>query len=200
MPALLDIEALIVDLDASSRGIYVPTTGFGAVPKVFVPLRDSALTALALFPRSKLSRSRRVFVTLGTGFYERGILLYAPGGELVQALESCLQLDLGTIKLDDLAGRIGFGFEMLGISKREVLVRQEASTVKFEMNSVSLVELEQRLRAEAPRLIEQIGSPLTSAIAAAVAKVTGKSVRVLSTTVTGSSLAGSLELLEDVLA
>ena len=198
LPALMDIEALIVDLDASSHGIYIPAAGFGTVPKVLVPLRDSALAALATFPRPRLSRSRRVFVTLGTGLYERGILLYAPGAEIVQALESCLQLDLGTVKLDDLAGRIGFGLEMLGISKREVLLRVEESTVKFELNLLQLVDLEERLRSEAPRLVEQIGSPLTSAVAAAVAKVTGKFVRVLSSTLFGSSLAGSLEILEDI--
>jgi len=164
---------------------------------VLVPLRDSALAALALFPRPRLSRSRRVFVTLGTGLYDRGILLYAPGGEILQAVESCLQLDLGSIKLDDLAGRLGFGLEMLGIAKREVLLRMEESTVKFELNLLQLVDLEERLRSEAPRLVEQIGSPLTSAVAAAVAKVTGKFVRVLSSALFGSKLAGSLEILEE---
>jgi hypothetical protein len=111
-----------------------------------------------------------------------------------------LQLDLGSIKLDDLAGRLGYGFEMLGISKRDVLLRLEESTVKFQLTLVALADLEERLRSETPRLVEQIGSPLTSAVAAAVAKTTGKFVRVLNSTIVGSSLVGSLELLEDISA
>jgi len=198
LPSLLDMEALIVDLDASSRGIYIPATGFGAESRVIVPLRDSAMRALFLFPRSRLVRSRRVFITLGTGLYERGVLLYDPGGEIVQALESCLELDLGTIKLDELGARMGFGFETLGLSTRTVSIRLEESVVKFQLNLISLVDLEERLRSEAPRLVEQIGSPVTSAVAASVAKVTGRFVRVLNSSIDGSNLAGALELLEDV--
>ena len=197
LPALLDIEALIVDLDAASRGIYIPSTGFASAPKVLVPLRDSAIAALSTFPRSRLTRSRRVFLALGTGLYERGILLYSPGGEIVQALESSLQLDLRTVKLDELADRIGFGFEMLGLSKRTVSVKQEDSIIRFQLNLMSLVDLENRLRSEAPRLVEQIGSPITSAFAAIVAKVTGKFVRLLSSTLDGSTLSGVLELVEE---
>ena len=198
LPALLDMEALIVDLDVSSRGVYIPATGFGVSPKVLVPLRDSAIEALSSLPRARLTRSRRVFVTLGTGLYERGVLLYAPGGEIVHALESCLELDLGTIKLDELAARMGYGFENLGLTNRSVSIRQEESTVRFQMNLMSMVDLEERLRSEAPRLVEQIGSPLTSAVASSVAKVTGKFVRILNSNIDGSSLAGALELLEDV--
>ena len=196
LPALLDIEALIVDLDANSRGVYIPVTGFGVEPRVLVPLTDSALASLAPFPKSRLSRSRRVFVTLGTGMYERGILLYPPGGEIVQALESCLQLDLGTLRLEELGDRMGFGFEMLGISRRVMAVRLDGSNVKFQMTLISLVDLEERLRTVAPRVIEQMGSPLTSAVAASVAKVTGKFVRVLNSNLKGSNLTGTLELME----
>jgi len=197
LPALLNIEALIVDLDVSSRGIYIPTSGFGIIPKVLVPLNDSVLDTLTPFPKSKLSRSRRFFVTLGTGMFERGILLYSPGEEIVQAVESCLQLDVGTIKFSELADRIGFVFEMLGISRRGLSLELEGSTIQFKMDLMSLVDLEERLRAVTPRLVEQIGSPMTSAVAATVAKVTGKFVRLHDSSVTGSVLTGSLELLEN---
>ena len=195
LPPLLEIEAFLKDLDVGSRGIYIPVAGFGAVPKVLVPLKDSTSAA---YPPTNLARSNRVFITLGRNPNERGILLYAPGGEIVSALENCLQLDLATVKLDDLAGRMGYGFDMLGISKRTVAVEVEKTGVSVQMALVSLADLEQRLRAEAPRLVEQVGSPLTSAVAAAVSKVTGKYVRVDNSTVDRSNLSITLTLSEDV--
>ena len=87
---------------------------------------------------------------------------------------------------------------MLGISKRTVAIQVEKTAVRVQMNLVSLADLEQRLRAEAPRLVEQVGSPLTSAVAAAVSKVTGKYVRVNNSTLDRSSLSIILTLSEDV--
>jgi len=193
LPALLNIEAMMVDLDASARGIYIPTTGFGVAPKVLVPLSDSVMASLS---KARLARSGRVFVTLGTGMYDRGILLYPPGGEILQALESCLQLDLGTIGFDELPEKMGFGFETLGISKRGISIELEEPKVRFQMNLTSLIDLEERLRLLAPRVIEQVGSPLTSAVAATVAKTTGRFVRLMDSNVNQSTLSGTLELLE----
>jgi hypothetical protein len=195
LPSLLDLESLLEDLDIAPRGIYIPVAGFGAVPKVLIPIAESALSAS---PPPRLARSSRVFIALGRDTKQRGILLRPPGAEIISALENHLQLDLSTIKLDELSARLGFAFEMLGISKRMVEVQVEETAVRVQMSLVSLVDLEERLRSEAPRLVEQIGSPLTSAIAGTISKVTGKYVRLNGSSINGSNLIVTLELLADV--
>ena len=195
LPSLLDIDALIEDLAIDSRGIYVPVSGFGAVPKVLLPIKESTPP---LLPPFRLTRSRRVFLTLGRSPNERGILLNPPGGEIVKALENVLQVDLSTIKLDEFAARIGFGFETLNISTRTVNVQVDGTTVRVDVRSISIADLEERLRSEAPRLVAQIGSPVTSAVAAAISKVMGKHVRINDSNFDGSRLTVALEVLEGV--
>ena len=193
LPSLLDIDALIEDLDIGSRGIYIPVSGFGNVPKVLLPIKESTPP---LLPPARLTRSRRVFLTLGKSENERGILLNPPGGEVVSALENLLQVDLSTIKMDEFAARIGFGFETLNISSRAVALESVGTAVRVDVRSLSIADLEERLRSEAPRLIAQIGSPVTSAIAAAISKVTGNHVRINDSNFDGSRLRVSLEVLE----
>ena len=195
LPSLLDIDALLEDLDIESRGIYIPISGFGAVPKVLLPVKESTPP---LLPPTRLTRSRRVFLTLGRKQDERGILLNPPGGEIVRALENLLQVDLATLKLEEFATRIGFGFETLNISTRTMNVQVDGTAVRVNMQSITTSNLEERLRSEAPRLVAQIGSPVTSAIAAAISKVTGKHVRINDSNFDGSKLNIALEVLEGV--
>lgn len=193
LPSLLDIDALIEDLDIGSRGIYIPVSGFGAVPRVLLPIDESTPP---LLPPIKLTRSRRVFVTLGRNPNERGLLLIPPGGEIVTALENVLQVDLSTLKWDEFSARIGFGFETLNISTRAVNVQVDGMAVRVSLRSISIANFEERLRSEAPRLVAQIGSPLSSAVAAAVSKVTGKHVRINDSNFDGSELIVALDVLE----
>jgi hypothetical protein len=137
-----------------------------------------------------------VFVTLGTSPDERGILLNPPGGEIVKALENCIQSDLATIKLEEFARRVGFEFEILNISAKAVNIEAKGTVVRADLRSISLPDLEERLRIEAPRLVRQIGSPLVSALAAAICKVTGKYVRISDSNLDGSRLMVTLEILE----
>jgi hypothetical protein len=182
-------------LDIESRGIYVPVSGFGTVPKILLPIKESNPP---LLPPTKLTRSRRIFLTLGRNQNERGILLNPPGGEIVRALENFLQVDLSTMKLDEFATRIGFGFETLNISTRTVDVQVDGTAVRVSVQAIFTANLEERLRSEAPRLVAQIGSPVTSAIAAAISKVTGKHVRINDSNFDGSRLNVALEVLEGV--
>jgi hypothetical protein len=193
LPSLLDIDALLEDLDIESRGIYIPISGFGAVPKVLLPIKESTPP---LLPPVRLTRSHRVFLTLGRNQNERGILLNPPGGEIVRALENFLQVDLSTMKLEEFATRIGFGLETLNISTRTVDVQVDGTAIRVSLQSISTTDLEERLRSEAPRLVAQIGSPATSAIAAAISKVTGKHVRINDSNFDGSRLTVALEVLE----
>lgn len=84
LPSLLNMERLLEDLDLDERGIYIPVSGIGECPKVFVPLVRTRATER---PSVGLSSSNRIFVTVGKNPEDRGILLDAPGSQILTSLE-----------------------------------------------------------------------------------------------------------------
>ena len=192
LPSIMNMEALMEDLDLTAHGIYIPNSGLAAIPKVFIPIIESALTPN---PPLNLVTTNRVFVTVGMTPNDRGILLNPPGGEILVALENCLQLDLATIQRNDLAGKLTQGFRLLEISKHAT-VQDTADGIDVEMELTALIELEKRLRSVAPRLVEQVGTPLTSAVASAVSKATGKYVTIKASSLKDSKISLHLTLNE----
>jgi hypothetical protein len=192
LSSLMNLEALIEDLDINSQGIYIPTTGFGTVPKVVLPITELDTPPLTLM---RFAHSNRVFVSVGANPRDRGILLNPPGGAILTALESSLQLDLSTIPTADLEARLNFGFEVLGISKKTTVTGGE-DDLTIELQLTSLLELEERLRTNAPRMVKQIGTPLTSAVASALSKAKRKYVKLADSTLQNSRLAIHLTLLQ----
>ena len=63
------------------------------------------------------------------------------------------------------------GFQALRLGRNLSLKRQD-DTVTVSVDLLSLLDLETKLRAVAPRLVSQVGGPVESAMAAAVANVT----------------------------
>ena len=169
---LLNIENLLGDLDLDEKGIYIPASGLGASPKVFVPL---ALTPATMSPSLGLSQSHGVFVTVGKNPEDRGILLDAPGAGIMTALERSLRLDLAKARFEDLKVDLDSGFKALGIGRVVSLGRGDA-TVTVEIELTALVELETKLRNLAPRVSAYIGTPIASAVAASLSKATGRYV------------------------
>jgi len=184
LPSIMNVEALLEDLDINSRGIYLPTTGFTAVPKVLLPMTESTTILDSV---NRLTSTNRVFVTTGLNPRDRGILLNPPGGEILVSLESALRLDLSTIRTGELETRLKLGFDMLGISKK-TLVGVQGDIVTVEVTLAMMRQLEERLRATAPRVTEQIGTPLTSAIVSVISKATGRNVRFGESTLSGSKM------------
>lgn len=176
LPSLLNIENLLQDLDLDERGIYIPASGLGVSPKVFVPL---ALTPETKKPPLGLIQSRRIFITVGPKPEDRGVLLDTPGGEILSTIERSLRIDFSKIPPEDLASHLDSGFRSLGIARISSLA-QEHDRVKIQVELKDLVYLESRLRNLAPRFSDHIGSPVVSALAAAVSKTTGKYVRIRS--------------------
>lgn len=172
LPSLLNIENLLEDLDLDERGIYIPTSGLGVSPKVFVPL---SLTPATRKPPLGLVSSRRIFVTVGKNPEDRGILLDAPGSRILAAVERSLRIDIANAKLNDLQADLNSGFKTLGIAEVTSFENQD-DTVRIEMRLSSLVDLEEKLRNLAPRLVVQVGTPVASAAASAVSKASGKYV------------------------
>ena len=190
--SLMNLEALIEDLDVTSQGIYIPTSGFGAIPKVVLPIAESATPPLGLM---RFAHSNRFFVSVGANPRDRGILLSPPGGALLTALESCIQRDLSTIQATEIETRLNFGFEVLGISKKST-IRGEGDDRTVELQLTSLLELEKKLRASAPRLVKQVGTPLASAVASALSKAEKKYVKLTDATLQNSRLVIRLSLLQ----
>jgi len=178
LPSLLNIERLLEDLDLDERGIYIPVSGLGVAPNVFVPL---ALTPSTKRPPLGLNTSRRIFVTVGKNPEDRGILLDSPGAGILSSLERSLRLDLSRVGLTDLQGTLDSGLRSIGIGK-VTSVNQESTKneVIVEMQLTALIDLETRLRDSAPRVSQQIGTPAVSALAAAVSKASAKYVKLRS--------------------
>jgi len=172
LPSLLNIEKLLEDLDLDERGIYIPTSGLGVSPKVFVPLAQTPTTKR---PSLGLAQSRRIFVTVGKNPEDRGVLLDAPGSQILSSLERTLRVDFANEGSENLENRLDSGFRALGIGNVPHLELEESS-VRIEIGLISLVELEMKLRELAPRLVAQIGTPTASAAAAAVSKATRRYV------------------------
>jgi Double zinc ribbon len=172
VPSLTNIERLLEELDLDGRGIYIPASGLGICPKVFVPL---AVTPATKRPPIALNGSRRIFVTVGRNPEERGLLLEAPGSQILETIERVQHIDLSKVQLDDLAANLTSGFKALGIAIEAKLEQKDAS-ITIQIILSSLLELELRLRYAAPRVVAQIGTPVASAAAAAVSKATGKYV------------------------
>jgi hypothetical protein len=172
LPSLLNIENLLEDLDLDQRGIYIPASGIGVCPRVFVPLAETQATRQ---PPVGLVNSRRIFVTVGENPEDRGVLLDAPGSQILAALEQSLRRDLAEAKLDDLSANLNSGLKALGIAKVTNFEHKD-NTLMVQIELTSLIDLETKLRNVAPRLVAQVGTPAASAVAAAVSKATGKYV------------------------
>ena len=172
LPSLLNIEKLLEDLDLVERGIYIPTKGYASSPRVFVPLARTPATDR---PTLELLRSNKIFVTVGRNPEDRGILLEAPGSGILQDLERAIHADFSQTEMENLASNLDSGFRSVGLGRIVRVERHEASMI-ITMKVNALDDLEMKLRSEAPRLVAQIGTPVSSAVASAVSKVAGKYV------------------------
>jgi len=178
LSSLCNIERLLEDLDLDERGIYIPVSGPGVAPLVFVPL---ALTSSTKKPPLGLNASRRIFVSVGKNPEDRGVLLDSPGAGILSSLERSLGLDLSRVGLADLQGILDSGLRSIGIGKI-TSVRQEdtKNEVRIEMQLTALIDLDTRLRDWAPRLSQYIGTPVVSALAGALSKASAKYVKLRS--------------------
>jgi len=178
LPSLLNIERLLEDLDLDERGIYIPVSGSGVAPNVFVPL---ALTPSTRKPPLGLNTSRRIFVTVGKNPEDRGVLLDSPGAGILSSLERSLRLDLSRVGLADLQGTLDSGLRSIGIGKVTSVTQENTrNEVIIEMQLTALIDLETKLGNSAPRLSEHIGTPVVSALAGAVSKATARYVKLKS--------------------
>jgi hypothetical protein len=168
LSALVNMERLLEELYLDEKGIYIPTGGTGVSPKVFIPLTQTQATGR---PSLELARRGRLFVRVGEAPGEMGILLDAPGSEILSQLERLLGVDLAKMNLEDLENTLREGLQAVRVGGSMTLQRQD-NMVTVSLNLLSLLDLETKLRTVAPKLVSQVGGPVESAIAAAVANAT----------------------------
>jgi hypothetical protein len=173
IPALLNIENLLEDLSINEKGVYIPASGLGVCPKVFVPLTSSITNKR---PPRDLNNSNKVFITLDTKTREGGLLFEAPGSNLLSELERALKLDMSNVDVNDLKEKLESGLKLLEIAKSTRLELRDGRTITFQVELNALRDLEVRLSKLTPRVVDQIGTPVSSAIAAAISKSTGEYV------------------------
>lgn len=193
IPALLNIENLLEDLALAERGIYIPANGLGVCPKVFLPLTRNLRNKK---PPRELNDSRRVFITLDEKTREGGLLLEAPGRNLMSRMERALRLDLSKVEVGNLNEKLESGLKLLDVSNAITFRSPDSETFTFQLELGTLGDLEIRLSTLVPSVAHQIGTPIASAIAAAVSKSTGKYVafRDISFNSTGKEITATLEL------
>jgi hypothetical protein len=177
LPPLLNMEKLLEDLELDERGIYIPASGLGVSPKVFVPLANTPATSR---PHLGLTSSRRVFVTVGAGAEDRGVLLDPPGSTILIAIEQSIKRDFSTAQMNDAPDLLDSGLRRLSLAEVSRFEKRDSDVV-VQVKLRALARLEERLRYVAPKLVAQIGTPIPSALAAAVSKTTGKYTRLKST-------------------
>jgi len=168
LPALVTIEKLLEELYFEAKGIYIPAGETGVSPKVFIPLTQTQLTDR---PSAELARRGRLLVKVGEAPGELGIVIEAPGAEILSQVERLSGAGIAKTKFDELGGTLRDGFQSLHVGKNLVLQRVD-DTVTVSLELLSLMDLESKVRTVAPRLFSQVGGPVESAVAAAVANVT----------------------------
>lgn len=173
IPAMLNVENLLEDLSLNEKGIYIPASGLGICPKVFVPLTRTPTSSK---PPKNLNDSNRIFINLDDKGREGGLLLEAPGRNLLSELELALGVDLARVETSDLGRKLGAGLKFLEISNSVVLESQPPRTFALEIQLIGLGNLEAKLPILTPRVANQIGTPVSSAVAASLSKSTGEYV------------------------
>lgn len=174
IPLMLNLENLLNDLAMNEKGVYVPVSGLGVCPKVFVPLTK---TGRSRKPPRNLNDSRRVFITLDEKTREGGLLLEAPGRNLLSELELIMSTDFSKSEIGALRDKLEQGLKILEISRSVMLEKRGDRTFAVETELDTLGELEAKLFKLTPRVADQIGTPVVSAIVAAVSKSTGQYIR-----------------------
>ena len=167
--SFLNLENLIRELDLEEKGIYIPVSGFGVSPKVFIPM---TLTPATVKPPLGLNHSHRIFVIVGKNPEDRGVLLEAPGNRILSAIEGSLAHDLSKTGRETLQTDLDSALRAIGVAKLTSL-EQEDSELKAELVMTALLDFETKLRNLAPRFSTHVGTPVASALAASVSKATG---------------------------
>jgi hypothetical protein len=166
--SLANVEKILIDSEPEARGVYLPPKLLRDYESslVFVPARNRE----QLPKREEISEDRLQSKTSETLFFT------PPGLGLSKLLEKQLGKSFTDTNISELQQALPRLFEELEITKNTV-VRVERGTVSVELKKHIFKDLCAET-SKLKRTHETVGCPLSSAIACALAKATGKPVTI----------------------
>lgn len=166
---LTDIEKLLTNSNATAKGVYLP-------PKYLKDF-ESSLIFIPLDPKQPLPTLAEVDETKLYAKNPNGLFLTPPGLALSRLLEKELGASFTTTDLNIIQEKL----PKLLIEDTEIAenveITTENTTITIEITNHIFNELCNEV-AKLPRTHKIIGSPLSSAIACALAKATGKPITI----------------------
>lgn len=163
---LTSVEQFLTSLGIESHAIYTPTME-NRKKHVFIPLRSD--TKIPTNPPTN-----RLF-HLDKG--EETLVIHPPGGELSKLLEKELRSrtvgEETDTKLSTLSQLLVDGLEL---AEKAELRRDGDKNFVLEVKNPEYLELITLMGRETPRVLEQIGCPVSSAIACLLANITKKNI------------------------
>jgi len=165
--SLISISRIITDLRYEGNGVYLPPRYLREVKggTVFIPVRKE----IVIPP---------VQVAEGRLFHPNGIYLTPPGLSLTNLYEDELGTDFARVDLRYLQNNLPKLFiEGLEIAE-DLKLTTESDIIHLKITGSIYADLCRELRKTASNLCSQIGCPLCSSIALAVARSTGNPVTI----------------------
>lgn len=164
--ALVNLEKMLANAGSSEKGVYLP-------PK---NLRDytSSLVFVPSKPSKPLPKQEETSIETLNSKNPEGLFLAPPGLALSKLFEKKLQKPFTEIDLDYLQRDLPRLFDELEITKA-MFIKVEGSIVTVELKNHIFEDVCQETR-KLKRTHETVGCHLSSAIACALAKSTGKPI------------------------
>jgi hypothetical protein len=186
--ALVNIEKILTNSETSLKGVYLPPNRLEDYTSslVFIPGKPDQL-----LPTSKETDPQKL-----QSKNPKGLLITPPGLALSKLLEKELKKPFTETDLEEFQANIQKLFDALQISKN-VAIEIEGSIVKVQVENHVFKDLCDETR-KLKKTHETVGCPLSSALACALAKVTGKPVTIeKEETTTDETTSIEYKILED---
>jgi hypothetical protein len=166
LSTLVNIEKMLANVKANSQGIYLPPKRLQDYTSslVFVPTKpDQAL------PTTKETDSKELETK-----NPAGLLITPPGLALSKLFEKELKKTFSEISLEDLQTQLQKLFDVLQITKHLAIQAKDSSIIVTIRNHVFEDLCYETAKLELTH--KTVGCPLSSALACAFAKATGKPI------------------------
>ncbi|HVP92557.1 MAG TPA: hypothetical protein VMS94_02310, partial [Acidobacteriota bacterium] len=172
-PFYSTIDRILAGFKFTGKGLYIPS-----YPKdAYLPEHLKGLKETVAFISADANLALPSVEEMATSVFEtknpKGVIIIPPGSVLQEQFEKSMRTDLTKISLDDLCASLPqLIIENFQLAK-DVSMRTENSQIHLTVINSIYKDLYQDAKLNSPRLL---GCPLVSAVACAIAKVTGKPV------------------------
>lgn len=184
LPSLTTINQLVQKLNYKGNAVYLPPKYFEdpETTKIYIPKQEN--TSL---PKPEQTKKYEKRLLVGNPKDILGILLTPPGAELTRLFEKTLktsftrvdlehlQRDLPKLFVEDLEIAEDLEIQIIGDSASSIKTKKGTIHVKITNSIYKDIHKETR---ELPHICDQIGCPICSAIACAIAKSSDKLVTI----------------------